>query len=347
MKNNDTIIQKQLLTCAYVVKNETIYYYTQYDTKLVKWDIAENTIDVIYTMPKGVYMDEKILLVNNTIFSLDVGGHYLYIFDLDEKNYKEVSIDCHTNNWGNFAGIFNEGESIVIIPTEREYFLRYDIKNEILSKHSTKAISSETIPYVFSLSNKCYVFSLKGNGYYSIENGKSLSIYYGKHECKMDFAAYYNDDKNLYSIDTKGDIFIWNNEEKRFDIILHTGIVDCGTFVVLNNYVVSLPVYPGGSIYKYDICNKQLIKYEEYPKDFDYIGEKTMSAYCRPVVTSGFLIFPTRSTNYALCVDKRKEELAWKKPIANEIVFFRAKMKREGIINEGIEYTINDLVEAL
>lgn len=340
-----------------VSDGEYIYWLTELKGHFYKMKIKDLTVE--YIKPLGdciTYNGVAILCINkNNIYYVIEGGNGVVIYDMMKNTTKKFDIKCRNMhlNMFSYANVIND--TLVIVPMYAPYVINININTGSVSKRLNEGYSMEEMKQyhtncikngdkleVVNASNNTYLtYSLKDYSkkeYYKIQLSTSnvISI-----ERVYDELYVLDNQNNIYKVDKEGcqKIFKIGNSKDDY-LILHRS----------KDWLWIMPLY-GDNIYKYNMTNKNIEIFNEYPADYKYMAPKTMGKFTSKCTVMGKTYFAMHAGTHIFCVDDLTGEAKflevkwpeWKEE-AEEVIYkkmntiYEEDLSFEAYLKYGIKY---------
>ena len=326
--------------CAYVDKK--LYFWDVYLKALIYFDLLiQETIyiTVFDDVVKDISNFDWMYYDSGRLFMTDMQGKYVLEFNIYTNMYKIFQIDCNIEIYENIAMISYFNNKLFVIPRLVNHVIEIDLDDDSIIKNNNiyqeierHKFNSPFFSWGISKKNDLWLIGESGNYIckYNMESHFIKTIFLKNLSQKCKHAIVY--DKNIYLLGDYGKIFKWTigNDmvvTEMFD--LKSKKNEYGRIITNERKMIILPFY-GTKILVFDMINKTLEIYKDYPKTFFYANDESPK-YTNYAETENVYFFAMQSANYLLIVEKKSLKLSWMDiamPSLNDTIRFLKKNNR-------------------
>ncbi len=329
-----------------VLVNQEIYFCLSGYNMLLKYDLCKGTVN---TVAKLWEKEEKISSIammesdGENIYMLEMTGERVLRYSLVTHQCEKVIIACNQDRYNNFAAITKYGKSVYIFPRLESYIVKIENGKNVVRMaqalyHDLNQMNYEAPYFSYGIQRKNEMWLVGEQGRIIVcyqLNSDQYTIYdCPKIEEGCIHAIFF--EESIYILSVTGKVYKWQKEQQEITQIidLKADVGQYARLVVLKNKIVILP-QTGEDILIYNLHEKSVSTYEQYPDDFKYQileGGTKYSDYCE---NDQYVYFAMQSANYLLMINKQTEKIEWKKMKLDESMAERY-MEGNGIREEGM-----------
>ena len=335
-----------LFSDYYTFENNLFFFHSVFGYP-GKYSITDNCISINYNLNinkkiTGDYFD-SFYSSGNIVFGLSTSGKNVAIIDLKKNKIEWIEIDAGERAWGNYS-------CATVYDGLLFAFTRQQGKLIIINEYGN--VSYQKIPkdiFYGCLSNDLiWLFTKNSNNIYSynLKNKKMM-----KNTTNIIFDDWFNValiDERIFVLDKNKILYLFDEKNFQFSKFLEFKVKDdIGKIISAGNKIITLPNL-GNSIYIIDKKTNDISVYNEYPKDFSYIGNSLWSRYSKYKKIEDVYIFAKRSGNYVLFINSKTGEFIWKKPefpSKDEILKYKYFLGENPIIED--EHGLNTYIKMI
>ena len=275
-----------------------------------------------------VFDADNMLSTGDDIFILELNGKRLMKFNVKERICSYFNIGCDSKKWGNYAAFAYYKGNIYVFPIYEDGLIKIDLESGKVQKKKNlytdineykKDNRQRNEPTFFwygcQFENKVWLFQRCGNlaVAYDMESDTwrryELSIKIEECEHVTIYAG------KLYILSVEGEIYRWNMTNDAVE-----KVVDCRNISKSDSFFSRIAVTDKGifllpsiseEIFYIDLNTKNIIKYDSYPKEFQYCAPKAWCKYYGYCEDDDQYYFAMRSANYILSINKRDGREKW------------------------------------
>lgn len=316
----------QYLHCNFIVDDGRLIFFS-YDNFLLEFNLENHKMQFSESVNTDICgriarfdSIEKLIRIKETLTAISIGGEKIYFYNIKEKYWKEIEIECNQHRHGNYIDIIFNHQFIYVIPKYRTYILKIDIQKECtvqietsflmqISSQKTAVCMKGSFLYFFeSQSEKILIFNPDTGKYEQVEIGCRLGNIASVQYDKEDFLILSNDGGLVRWVEGSNHLetIVEPVEEQRVDYFLE--------FAVTERNIWLLPMR-GEHIYVYEIQDRTLRKYDGYPQDFSYLGSKGREKFLKGCEYKNKIYFGMHSASHFLVIDKKTGSAEWIAPI--------------------------------
>lgn len=300
-----------------------IYSITNFENFPIVFDLEKEEISYIHNIKDydcgmmSVGVDEA-FGIGNEVYFFSLRGDVVAVYNIVSNSYEKISIDCHVQDWGNYAAITNVDEYIFLFPSYGEKVVKINTKtHEVLYEESLyRALDKKRDDKIFKcgccvdktmwlFGNKVVAYDLIAQKYRSYDLPKCME------EC---INAVYSHGCFVL-LDKYGQVIKWNIKEHQVKRLLEKQEAEL-PFVRMISTKWKLWILPalGEDILIIDCETESVSKYQDYPGNYRYneiAGWSKFYGYCED---DKKYYLAMRTSNYMLCIDKVTGKESWIKP---------------------------------
>ena len=321
----DMRLLRHLRAYSGVVLNDALYFYAAYGG-LLRMDLKNGKMEYLDFPPifENTTAQLHHFLVRNRGEIYQINSYNGQITGLDNsvvgslKEMNEVaSVPLFAQSYGSYIYcLLNNGMLFTDIDIRSGEYNFFDLRKIIPCK-----IEGYSIAYGGLHGEKIYAFPWVGRTMviYEIRQAelKQYSFPRSIGICKH---VATRDDK-IYVLNNNNQIYYWEPQNEHVNKIWDEAYVStkesrkdsCGRIHLCGSKLIILPSQNGTDIKILDVISGDTNTYRDYPPDFQYIMGDPYK-FVRYVETESEIIYPMRSANYILKIDRYTGELRWVKP---------------------------------
>lgn len=284
---------------------------------------------------------ERIFKVQDNIIAVDVPAKHVYKANFSNGKYEAANIPGEKKTWGNFSGVhLNESELLLFMRNSRQVHV-FDICN---LSCTTKTIDFEAFTSRL-IGDKVWLIPWKGDAFASVDI-RNFDVITYKPGISLESACCVRGSNNtIYIYDRCGKLFVIDENNpydlKTIDVPPNKGIIE-----LTEKSIVLLPATDCDDIYIINRNSYDIRVFDEYPENFAYLGPKEWTVFAPGIEWKNKIVFPLRSANYMLFIDKLNDEFIWKKPLIRDNNLVEFELKKYGMAKEG-RHTLGDYISFL
>lgn len=352
--------RKQYLHCDFIVEGDSFIFFS-YDNFLLEFKLKNHKIqfsesinaDICGMILKNDSI-ERLIRINDTMTAISISGKKIYFYNVMEKRWKEITIECDQFRYGNYIDIVYNYQFIYVIPQYRTYILKIDIQKEC-------AVKIE-IPFLMQLNNQKTAVYLKENNLYFFESQSERILIFNvdtgkcaqsEIDCRLGIVASVQYEKgNFLILSDGGALTRWTEGSNHMELIIEP-VKEQGTnyfleFAVTAKNIWLLPMR-GEHIYVYELQDRMLKQYDRYPQNFSYLGSNGHEKFLKGHEYKNKIYFGMHSASHFLVIEKNTGIAEWIAPIFPsevDVYLFRMKHGLKLSKNEGT-YSLEVFLKAL
>ena len=305
-----------------------LFYFSRNRRLLKSWDIFGRGSITIETVLDNETHFDRIISFDNSIYSIDASGRWLYSVSPADNKASKISLPCESALFNNFIDFFSYGASIYIIPFYQAALWKYDVSSHEIIKHA------------YPLNGN---YSKIHNSYVGVKNDGEYWLFPYKGSCALKFdlsdgtfSEYPSPDGyrfvdatvhngKIYTISVEGDIFEWNHQSGNYKLEYRADIGYRPSDIVVTpfDYII-LPHDINNPIYVVNKNSKTISEVHDYPDGFFY-DDNSPSAYAGCVEYDDQVVFLPHSTSHLMVISKKDGKISWiKTPVLNDDMFCRS-----------------------
>lgn len=279
--------------------------------------------------------------VEDEIYFFGLDGNTVVIYNTAANSCERRSINCHAQDWGNYAAITIKEDDIVIFSSYEAKIVKINTKTHDvifegrIDSGSHKGTEEKCFSCGCRVQDTMWLFGDNGTAVaYDLVSGmyKEQILPMQMDECAD---VVYRED-SFYLLDISGQVVRWNPQDNRTKVLVDKQNSELPFWRVLaaDKMLWLLPAL-GQEIYKIDYETDAVTRYQSYPEDFEYTGPAEWGKYYGSCEDENRYYLAMRTANYMLAIDKKTGKEQWLKfelPTEKEYIF--QFVKRKMIINE-------------
>lgn len=340
--------RQKLLFSSCALINNTMYSVTNLGRIPIKINLQNHIMTSIDKWNKDYIVNSENMIVDGSdIYLLEIEGYYILKYNIDSNQCHKCRIDCHKNDWGNYAAYAKYKRNIYIFPKYISKIVKVNLdKNMVISNIDYNLYNEdekEEIKFEYGIQEKNFIWLFQKEGsqiiVYDMETDSWKSytlpqkVKYCVHVVLRNCI--------FYILSMEGKIYSWDIQNNSMRMIAdcsdsseHTS--SFGRIVVINELIYLLPAL-SELIYKIDIETGKAEIFDDYPEDFQYIEPEGWSKYSDYCEDENCYYFSMRSSAYIFCIDKKSGVTRWICPKISVENYFNAQMKYFGMnLEEGL-----------
>lgn len=339
MKKVKTIEECMFIDCD--ICNDEMYFFTERKPAFCKMNM--HTFDISYIESFDAqrceiskHKSNMIQSVGDKIYSLDIRGKYLLVYDSIKDIYENIEIDCNYEAFGNFLSLNRVENTIFVFTSKQNILVKLECETGKVSKKRIIKDKGNILPLVCScqVGEDIYLFQENSSDVivYNTGNDSISIIMLGEQNIGCKDVKYYNN--HLYILGKNNAIILLDITEKKIKKIRNqmTDEKEGSMLFLTDKYIWILPSR-GNDIVRFDLNTKEEYLYDEYPSDFAYHVPSEWKKYTHFCESEEYYYLAMRSSDYMLSISKAGGEIKWIKP---NLPTESARLKRGIIINNGI-----------
>lgn len=324
---------KDLVFSACSIYNDTMFFFTEKGNILLKMDMHDYKMELLFYDDKtsNTAGESTAFLLNDgdSIYRLQLNGKKLIEYELSSNKTFTYEINESKGAWGNFSYMTIYNSCLYVFPGQVEKLIIIDLQNRAIidkidisrQKDKTERIDrkdfywkrgyrldNESVMLYSRDRREVFTYDLKSKDYKFI----SLPI---EIQGVIDICQA---EKSVYLLDDQNNLYEWDYVQNELELITKfTEAYDksyFGKIINTNRKIILLPAL-GENIYFWDKSNKSYSVYQEYPDDFEYIGDKEWAKYINGCLMGDYVYFPMRRSCYILRIHRKTGDLEWIKPV--------------------------------
>lgn len=272
------------------------------------------------------FITQDILCVGDNIIALELNGKRVLQCNLAQKKCYYFDINCHKEEWDNYAAFARWGNSVYIFPKYISWLTIFDVeKGEIKEgqilcaeeDYLNNNVNDEKLAYFdcgCQVDNQVWLFRKMDNHFIEFDMKSHI---WKKYELPIKIQncvhiCEYNE--KLFILSSEGNIYIWDIKKHYLEWFGNYGsgenAYDFSRVVVTDKNIYLLPSL-GKEIISIDLKTRESEIYQDYPRDFQYCGDKAWSKYHGYCEDDNNYYFAMRSANYMLTINKSSGIVRW------------------------------------
>ncbi len=345
--------QKQRENIAYFetfeVINKEIYAFLWWKNILIKINPDSNETE--FLMLHNTYFFKHCISDGKKIYFADNLGKVLVTYDLDLKLREEYSLDSGVKEDNNIVTVEDYGEHVFIIENYRGNIYIYNKKNKYIEtdlslaqaiKQRSEKETETTYVYCWKIESSLFFRVVHENSYeifkYNLENRCLEEVHGVSLPQQWSSDAYYFEGR-LFMLQDDFHMIVWDIRNNTVDNIEMTDLYQLpednktgcafSSIAVTKKNVWLLPSAQGKDIYIYDIAEKSVRRYDDYPPDFFYLDTENWSKYSDIKERQGFIYAAARTANYYLVINAESGTGIWKPAYVNNFSTYYSHYMKE------------------
>lgn len=309
---------KEVLFSYGYLKDGYIYYLSDNWPLYAKYNIETNTIEPNILKQeiakKRIYI-EKYISFDKGVIGLARNGKYLIRIGKKIDDISIYEMDAGTEEWGNYAAASVYNDKLYIFTKKQNKLIIFNLNTNTFSEKKLKDIFNIGV----NINANMWLLSARGERLIRYDMNTNEVHTVCLNETPKDIVYINRVEKNIYLLSRTGDIWTFDTEKNNLSSIYEAiDYHDVCRLVITDNKFIELPAL-GKDIYIINKDDMSCSIYDEYPKDFNYIGPNGWSRYSDCYNYEDLLVFSRRSTNYILMIDLKTSKIIWRKPIEPSI----------------------------
>lgn len=264
----------------------------------------------------------------DNIYVLELSGHRLMHVSMLDRKIQYYQINCHKEDWGNFAAFVQYRNTLYAFPTYLDKMVKISFKSQNaqlawreypINKKNKESIKQEDDLEYFicgcQMGDKVWLFQRKGRlaVSYNMESGT-----WEQYEMPLeinDCAHTISYGEQIYILNAEGKVYAFEPQGMCLDEIADCSDekADGGAFsrlAVTDKNIYLLPSL-GSDIFILDINTREVKRYESYPEGFKYCAPEGWSKFHGYCEDEDHYYYAMRSMNFFLAINKRSGKERW------------------------------------
>lgn len=307
------------------IQNNSLYWITEIGGHIMKMDLDKYNIE--YIQIDGLSAEENLAQScifyqeEDTIYAFINNGQKLLLYNHIKHTYRLLKLGLEKKNLSMFAEVAKRGDELIIVPIYSNDIVRINITTGEIECQKviceTEKMEDDIAPYFAKFDEKIddvmWLFSSRTlevfqyNFYTGKKKDYKLPVEIGS---PIDVVRYRG---NFLILTQQGDIYSWNIKQNNIENIMGLKQERNNVFskiCIASDKLWILPFH-GKDILVYDLKNKFISKFEQYPHDFKYDAPSCMSKYTYAIQDESKYYFAMHASNYILRVNKDTGEGNW------------------------------------
>ena len=338
-------IKPELQYSSCIIVNGYMYFYAVNIKAFVIWKIDSEHCEYLCELKVGnkpISNIDIMLKFKNNIYMLDVSGNYLFCFSTEELSINMLKLPCHKEDYGNYAGAFIIDNQMILVTKE-------------LGKMVIINLIDFTIKESINIGYGCICDCGKyENSVFVINDIGELKLF---DLIKKTFQVV---PIQRLQIDGRGQVFdstkycFIDKESKLRVIDIKTGVdlssednsiinKDIAYILWANGKYIVLPSTSEDILV---IDDYKKIIFNEYPKDFGYVGKDAFK-YWNYAEDDERYYLAQQAANYLVMIEKNTGEFSFRKVIMEPMKQLSLNISRGEISQESDNITLEHFLNKL
>ncbi len=302
-----------------VVKDDCLYWISEIYGDVMKLNLKNSEIsyvDLDYSHININMNGGALTCVNNgIIYGFACGGENLLVIDEKNKAIDTFYLGMGKKQLNSFTYACQKGDELCIVPLNTNELIKIklrtkDVVSDILFEDSiekgqkiSKYYCDDVLKIISCNNSKKYIFDSKLNKIDEIKIPNEIGTVIACQEYCGE----------MYFLNAQNEIYSWKRENDKILKIValpKTCEKEFTLILIVNNMIWVFPSY-GKDIYKYELSNNKLEKYNDYPEGYKYTGPKEWGKFTRYCYYEKKYYFAMHTANYILYVDEITGECRW------------------------------------
>lgn len=340
-------LEKEILFPTCTLVNKKLYGFTSLKRLPIMVDLHKKQLVLLENIKNydPLFFADEMLSVNDDIFILELNGNRLLKYNTSENICQYINIECHGEDWDNYAVFARWGNHLYIVSRYMNGFIKVEAQSGEVQRYQK---DSPLFWCGCQAENAIWLFQRQGNlaVSYDMEQDvwKEYELSVSIHDCTHAMSY----DKKIYILSSEGKVYCQDIEDGTVELlsICCDSVEEDGTFsriAVTDGKIYVFPSF-GKDIFIIDLDTKQVERYDDYPSDFCYCGKEHWCKYYGYCEDEHSYYFAMRSMNYMLVLNKKSGEERW---IKLQLPSYKKLIEMYFQYNDGLVYEAECNMESM
>ena len=328
--------------------NNDLFFYTFPDCNLVKMNLESGEVIWINNNHNFDDLPNYLTINANKVFRCGNKGNLLTCYDLKREKEYFFEFNVKSGTGTNILNMFSFQNLVFIVPKYEKKIIIYDvIKKIFIEKGYHDIVENLELSDCIKEGDRVWIwgkdkseiviFEMKKMEFQKIELQENLRIkYISINSGRIVFLTDNNDVYN-YNIETNNLTLIWECFDISMDFDRIHLVGEDGKLIIL------LPSINYNEIILLE--NGETKIYNEYPDKFEYIFPQ-QHKYVRYAESSEQYVYPMRSANYCLRINKCDGKIDWVQPRISRDTIYKVLVEA-GVVKESKISTLDGFLNIL